>query len=621
MSQIRTSKRDQARRRVSVVRAFGFGLASDFVLRISRFRRWFSRSEWLIRLLRLTKTQGSAGEGFRNAESPVGGREPGLVLIQIDGLSRRQFQRALAEGHLPFLARLLQERGYTLHSLYSGMPSSTPAMTAELLYGVKGAVPSFSFYSRPNRAIFRMFDPRSARQVDQRLRAQGPPLLAGGSAYACIYTGGAAETHFCASTMALDDLLRRRYPLRLFLILLFSVYSLVRVGVLLAIEFLLALVDCARGLIAGQDLWKELKFVPSRVGVSILMRELATIGAKIDVTRGLPVIYLDLVGYDEQAHRRGPGSRFAHWSLKGIDGAIARIWKAAQRSSQRPYGVWIFSDHGSQETVSYLQKTGRTLSEAITEVFGEAFQTFVGEHDIVGTPSRRTRRSLTGRSSIRPRVTPSHESGKPLIRHREPIVAAMGPIGHVYIDQEPDPDERNRFAQSLIEQAQIPAVTAVEDRGHVRMWTKDGQFVLPDDAALLFPRDHPFLEDVVSDLMALCRHPDAGDFVLWGWERRGPPCAFSMESGSHGGPGLEETHAFALLPAEAPIRIGAKGYLRPLDLRQAALEYLGRIPHHGTSRLPAGSVRPGAADPVPARVHPVRQGLIVIPPVAKSVWP
>ncbi len=533
--------------------------------------RWFSRSEWLIRLLRLTKTQGSAGE-------------PGLVLIQIDGLSRHQLQRALAKGHLPFLARLLRERGYRLHSLYSGMPSSTPAMTAELLYGVKGAVPSFSFYSRPNRAIFRMFEARSARQVDQRLRAQGPPLLAGGSAYACIYTGGAAETHFCACTMALDDLLRRRYPLRLFIILLFSVYSLVRVGVLLALEFLLALFDCARGLIAGQDLWRELTFVPSRVGVSILMRELATIGAKIDVTRGLPVIYLDLVGYDEQAHRRGPSSRFAHWSLKGIDGAIARIWKATQRSSQRPYEVWVFSDHGSEETVSYPQKTGRTLPEAITEVFGGAIQTFVGEHDVVGTPFNRTRRSLGGRSSIRPRVTRSRESGRPLIEHPEPIVAAMGPIGHVYIDQELDRDERSRFAESLIERAEIPTVTAVEDRDHVRMWTKEGQFVLPDDAALLFPRDHPFLADLVSDFLALCRHPDAGDFVLWGWARREPSCAFSIESGSHGGPGLEETHAFALLPADAPTRIGAKGYLRPLDLRQAALEYLGRVSHYGMSR-------------------------------------
>ena len=215
-------------------------------------RRWFSRSEWLIRLLRLTKTQGIGGE-------------PGLVLIQIDGLCPASTgTRDEQKGIFPSSPDSCRSRATSLHSLYSGLPSSTPAMTAELLYGVKCAVPSFSFYSRPTRTIFRMFDSRSARQIDQRLRAQAPPLLAGGSAYACIYTGGAEETHFCACTMGLDELLRRRYPLRLFILLLFSVYSLVRVGVLLAIEFLLAVFDCARGLIAGQDLWKraEVRAVP-----------------------------------------------------------------------------------------------------------------------------------------------------------------------------------------------------------------------------------------------------------------------------------------------------------------------------------------------------------------------
>jgi hypothetical protein len=573
-----------------------------------KLQRRFSRSEWLIRLLRLTKAQDMASA-------------PGLVLIQIDGLSRHQLERALARGHLPFLARLRREQAYRLHSLYSGMPSITPAMTAELLYGVKSAVPSFSFYSRPHRMILRMFDPRSARQIDQRLRAQGPPLLAGGSAYACIYTGGAAETHFCAATMGLDDLFRRHYPLRLFLILLFSVYSVIRVAVLLAIEFLLALLDFGRGLIAGQDLWKELKFVPSRVAVSILMRELATIGAKIDVARGLPVIYLDFVGYDEQAHRRGPSSRFAHWSLKGIDGAIARIWRAAQRSSQRPYAVWILSDHGSEEMIPYLRKTGRTLPEAIAEVFGRAVQTFVGEHDALQVSSRRTRRSVAGRSSIRPRVTRYGESSKPLLEYREPVVAAMGPIGHVYIDQKLDPGDRSRFARSLLERAEIPTVACVEGRDQVRVWTKEGQFVLPEDAALLFPRAHPFFAEVVDDFMASCRHPDAGDFVLWGWDRHGPSSAFSIESGSHGGPGLEETHAFALLPADVPIRIGARGYLRPLDLRKAALEYLGRVSHYQRSRLSAASARAGTEDTVPAPIDSVRQSAMVIPPVTRSVGP
>jgi hypothetical protein len=349
----------------------------------------------------------------------------------------------------------------------------------------------------------------------------------------------------------------------------------VRVGVLLAIEFLLAGFDCARGLIAGQDLWKELRFVPSRVGVSILMRELATIGAKIDVARGLPVIYLDLVGYDEQAHRRGPSSRFAHWSLKGIDKAIARIWKAARRSSQRDYAVWVFSDHGSEEMDRCVRQTGWTLQEAVAQVFGGTTRTYVGERP-PGAQAAGMDYPGSGRSSIRPRVTPGRERREPAVEPSQPIVAAMGPIGHVYVDRVLDHRERERLARSLVERAQIPMVTAVDGRDHVRVWRKDGSFTLPDDAAQVFEPDHPFGAEIVGDFMALCRHPDAGEFVLWGWNRLGTSCAFSIESGSHGGPGLEETHAFALLPRGTPIETGAKGYLRPLDLRQAALRHLGR---------------------------------------------
>jgi endonuclease/exonuclease/phosphatase family metal-dependent hydrolase len=522
-------------------------------------RRWLSRSEWLIRLLRLTKARGQACE-------------PGLVLIQIDGLSRHQLERAMRQGSLPFLAELRREHRYQVHSLYSGLPSSTPAMTAELLYGVKCAVPAFSFYDRSTGAVYRMFEPRAAKELDHRLAAQGQPLLAGGSAYAAIYTGGAEETHFCASTLGLDHLFKASYPLRMLLIVLLSIYSWIRVGVLLAVEFLLALFDVVRGLIAGQDLWKEIKFIPSRVGVSILMRELAAIGAKIDVARGVPVIYLDLIGYDEQSHRRGPNSRFARWTLKGIDNAIARIWRAAQRSAVRDYDVWIFSDHGSEAMLSYPVVHGRTVQEAIAEVFDATVPVFVTEHDNRGIQSKRMRSYMRGAGQEVPMrdVRPS-PTGR-----NEPVVAAMGPVGHVYVDQPLDGGERERLATSLVEQAKVPMVSVTDGPDRVRIWTTEGQFVLPRDAEQVFAARHPFLAEMTRDFIRLCQHPNAGDFVLWGWSRNGPAYTFSVENGSHAGPDLEETHAFALLPDDAPVDAGSKRYLRPLDLRNAALRHLGR---------------------------------------------
>ena len=50
-----------------------------------RFRRLFSRSEWMVRLLGLPKT-------------PTEGHAHGLVMIQVDGLSHMELQHALKEG-------------------------------------------------------------------------------------------------------------------------------------------------------------------------------------------------------------------------------------------------------------------------------------------------------------------------------------------------------------------------------------------------------------------------------------------------------------------------------------------------------------------------------------------
>lgn len=40
---------------------------------------------------------------------------------------------------------------------------------------------------------------------------------------------------------------------------------------------------------------------------------------------------------------------------------------------------------------------------------------------------------------------------------------------------------------------------------------------------------------------------------------------------------MEETHAFVLLPRGTSVETAGKGYLRPLDLRRAALRHLGRL--------------------------------------------
>jgi endonuclease/exonuclease/phosphatase family metal-dependent hydrolase len=500
---------------------------------------------------------------------------PGLVMIQVDGLSRTQFFRALDNGRMPFLRSLLKHERYRLHTLYSGLPSSTPGVQGELFYGVPTVVPAFSYQDHDSGKIMRLFDPAAAAAVEHQLKNKGEPLLQGGSVYSDIYTGGAQESHFCTSSIGWGKIMRQANPLALIVFTLAHLYSFMRTTVLLVIEFCLAIVDLFFGLIGGQDLVKELKFVPTRVGITILLRELVTIGAKMDVTRGLPVVHLNLLGYDEQAHRRGPSSLFAHWTLKGIDDAIARIWRAANRSARRDYDVWIYSDHGQEDTLAYPEQHGRSIHEAVAEVFERLESHQPGRPGGVRQGIQYQRALHLGGKKIQ-KLFPIHGKAGAKSDHAKVTVAAMGPLGFVYAPHERGPAQENRLALELVDFAKVPLVLKADGPGRVKAWTLEGEFTLPAHKEKILGPDHPFLEEVTRDLIELCHHPDAGDFVLCGWRYGAKPYSFPMENGAHAGPGSEETKAFALLPEDVSFGGNNRGFLRPLDLHNAARGVLGR---------------------------------------------
>ncbi|MGD9299976.1 MAG: hypothetical protein PVI13_00270, partial [Desulfobacterales bacterium] len=209
-----------------------------------RMRRAVSRSEWPARLLRLPVSKGPP-------------THPGLIMIQIDGLSQTEFDKAVKQGELPFLRRLKRREHYRTYQLYSGLPATTPAVQGELFYGVKGAVPAFGFRDRKSHKTVRMYEPDAAAAVEQRLSdGDNEPLLKGGSAYSDIFTGGADEAHFCPSSLGWGSALRSANPLVVVLLVVTNLYSFVRIGVLLLLETILAIADFARGLTRGYDFFK-----------------------------------------------------------------------------------------------------------------------------------------------------------------------------------------------------------------------------------------------------------------------------------------------------------------------------------------------------------------------------
>jgi len=520
-------------------------------------KRIFSRSEWAIRLLRLEKLKQPASQ-------------PGLVMVQIDGLSMTQFNRGLQKKNLPFLQKLLSKQRYVLRSFYSGLPSNTPSVQGELFYGIKGCVPAFHFFDRQSGRDVKMLDPAFVEEFEKRLSANNTGLLAGGSSYSNIYTGGAKESHCCWSRMGWDGMLWAANPLVLPFLVILYIDIFFRTLVLVVIEFFLAVIECLRGTLKGRLFFRELEFVWLRSLVCVFLREFITAGVCIDIMRGMPVIHLNFLGYDEQAHGRGPSSSFAHWSLRGIDDAIKRIYHVMQESSFRHYDLWVYSDHGQSKTVPYFVKYGRTIEQAVHEIFGST----PGQIDNslkVRRERTQSRGFLLGQKY--------HKDSQPTSLTQttaDVMVTAMGPLGHIYVKRILNFSEIRSYAKKIVSEAKVPLVLTKE-ANRIMAWTPGGCFIFPDEAEKIFGKDHAFLDEIKEDLMRVCLHPDAGEFVIAGWCQGEQAISFPLEYGAHASMGPEETHGFALLPMNAPVEIeNNKNYLRPMDLRHTAQNFLNK---------------------------------------------
>lgn len=569
-------------------------MLSEIGSRLRRWRRRFSRAEWETRSLRLPRSTAPA-------------HSPGLLLVQIDGLPRAEFERAIAAGRMPFLRRLLRHEGSKLHTFYSGVPSTTPAVQAELHYGVRAAVPSFNFLDPRADAIGQMNHPEWAKRIEANLADGREGLLRGGSSWSNIYTGGATqhESHFCGASIGLGDMWQTGKIRNIFLFAFLHFPSFLRLLALLPIELALSLAAAARGVWSGQSAARELLFILARVFVCVGLRELITLGVKIDLARGLPVIHVNYLGYDEQSHRRGPDSRFAHWTLLGIDRSIRQLHRAARRSDGRDYEVWIFSDHGQSRARPFAQLCPGGLEgllrhhwpglSATERAADRPFRISDRFAHAPPFPLPGRARRLAARED-RTRLTPFEQT--------EFAVACMGPVGQVYFKKPLTSDAEDALVRALLAGG-VPGILRRRKNGTVAWATLARDVELPGDTSLLRgPAE--LLPAIAEDLAALARQTYAGDLVCLGWHPDLGSFSFADENGTHCGPSPAEVQGLLVLPP-------ASGHLlpgpivRPDELRQAALRHLGRAPRPAHRRRPAPppaapSAEPAAPAGVPLRV-------------------
>lgn len=509
--------------------------------------------------------------------------DPGIIVVQIDGLGREVLERALRRRLMPFTRSLLRKRGFTMLATRAGVPATTPAAQAALMYGVEGVVPGFRWFEKSTGRVRVMKNYEDIGSVRARLpEARG--LFRGGAVYTAFFSGGAERAIF---TPGQSDPGYFAGPVKLRQVPFFVLRHFVAIARILGLsvyELWLELLDYAACLAHGDARRGEGFFPFERVAANAILREVTDIGVLEEIRRGTPAIFANFVGFDVMGHHRGPRSLSAALALVAIDRKIRRIWRAARRAEKRGgrrYELYIFSDHGQTPAVPFERRAGRSLREAImehelsarVEELGSAeYRQTVHSAAVLGRLRQVERllpwplRPLAGLAArwIESRMTDAGRADA-AARAAELLIMPTGGLAHLYFLRRP-----GRLDVADVEEAHpglishlvaLPGVRAVVGRsgGNTVIRGGDGELVVGGDIRLT--GSDPLAgtgptEQVARELAALAAHPQCGDLIVLAGKighrkivRRGAIYAnFLDELGGHGGAEPPEQETFLICP-------------------------------------------------------------------------
>lgn len=507
---------------------------------------------------------------------PTGAAGRRFVVVSICGLSHGVLQRALAGGYMPATARLLRDGALRAFRVPVGLPTSSPAFQAAVMYGGPVDIPGFEFLDK--RSGEYLWFPRpwvSARVEDAHARGRRG-IVEGGRTYGCIFGGGAADAVLTFAHLLRPSPLWGHIGLRARLVpLLILGWVVLKMSGATALEVLRWAGAALRDFSLGRSVRSPGRPL-IRLAISGWLRELFTLGVTADVYAGVPALYANFVDYDVPAHALGPDHPSALRALRFVDRSIGDIARAIRRVPELAYDLFVLSDHGQTASVPFEAVVGGV---PVAEVVLAAF------HGIGEAAAR-------SRGLVRDRVHPARLPRWPLapvwqrhLAYLEPrtrernavwagelCVVPAGPNINVYLTDvaghAPVEAIESRYPRALERLSLYPGVGFVlarDARGPVCYYQGRVLRIPPPPGRTGCPVfDRPDRAVVVEGLKDLLAMPSAGDVVLYGHYTARGCVNYLGERGSHAGPTEQELYAFVMAPPHVAFDFGAVSRARDL---------------------------------------------------------
>jgi len=492
------------------------------------------------------------------------------IFIQLDGLAYDLLETAIEKNYTPFLKKMIAKKGYKKYEIISNLPSNTPASQMKIMYGLKTKIKGFRWYNKKNNTHYSFKNPKIASYWENIAKNETQEeLLKDGASYINIFTGGARRSLLTLSKMFENDKKMRVKNNEVWKFIFLNPDLVLKISFFLIKEAFVELYESIFYKIKKKNQRHQPLFFYVRLTNNVFFKEIASLGAVLEMNEGVKRIYITYMGYDELGHMRGPETKEALRTLKNIDESIKKVVKKAD---QKGYEVYIFSDHGQTKSIPFQKKYGVRLKEVIQKSIAfdigikeynakyehKEFMFFYGLERILKTVI------LLGYKPIEFIINKIFKHTKKHIKEKidikeDIVVTNSGPMSHIYIKSVQKRMTENEILEKFpnlledLKKHEGIEFLAVKTKKGYKIIGKYGEILLDGKYGIILENENVFKnikmskKEALEALQEVIIGEDIGDIILFGAILgKNLIINFEEQYGGHGGIGGLQNFPFLI---------------------------------------------------------------------------
>lgn len=295
---------------------------------------------------------------------------PGLIMLEIDGLSIDILKEAMDKGVMPTIKSWIETNTHTLKEWETDLSSQTGSSQAGILHGNNRDIVAYRWVEKENKNKIMISGKLAHAPIIEKRISDGNGLLSdNGVSITNMFSGDSMEPVLTSSRF---KIFTNAYTNSLEVVFL-DAYSFQRVFILFLWEIIVEFRSQFRHYIKNIQprLRRTIIYATIRAGSNVLLREVATETLIGHMSKGeINSAYASYVGYDEVAHHSGIRDDDVWNVLKQIDLEFKRLQKA-EKNTDRRYEFVVLSDHGQGTGWTFKQKYGISLADYVRRLLPE----------------------------------------------------------------------------------------------------------------------------------------------------------------------------------------------------------------------------------------------------------